>query len=266
MRMGKLDDWYTLCIPTSFMPNLPTDGYWGRLATMLLPGDFLYRDAHYLVADMDVDPRAARRWVPSPLKLAEPATASVFTGWFPDNTFGSVYHEAGVFLHVEHRGKRAIFSPWMIVDDDVALILGRELLGYPKKMGTVDFGIDGDRIHGVASRRGAELVRMEGTLRERIDDPPPMLGRPHRNVRSSLGLALPKVIAFTPREEAIEVRRVDLAVTIGGSERDPLSELGFGAVRAAYLHRVNLGASGLPVPVAAVSPMWFARQLLLRAH
>ena len=86
------------------------------------------------------------------------------------------------------------------------------------------------------------------------------------NVRSSLGLAIPKVIAFTPREEAIEVRGVDLDVRVGGSERDPLSELGFGAVRAAYLHRVNLAAGGVPLPVAAVSPAWFARQVLLRSH
>jgi len=248
------------------MATLTTPGYWSRLAAMVAPGDWLYRDAHYLVADMDVDAAAARRWVPSPLRLASPATASIFTAWFPHNSFGSVYREAGLFLHVEHRGVRALFSPWMLVDDDVALIVGRELLGYPKKMGAIEFRIDGDRILGVAERRGSELVRMEGVLGERLVDPPPMLGRPHRNVRGSLGLAIPKVLAFTPREEPVEVRRAELDVRIGGSERDPLHELGFGAVRAAYLHRVNLGASGIPVPVSAVSPAWFLRQLLLRAH
>jgi acetoacetate decarboxylase len=242
--------------------------YWGRLMAMLAPGDWLYEDAHYLVADMDVDERAARRWVPAPLRLASPARASIFTAWFPKNTFGSVYREAGLFLHVEHRRTRAIFSPWMIVDDDVALILGRELLGYPKKMGEIGFEIDGDRVRGVARRRGVEILRMEGELGPEVREPPPMLGRPHRNVRAALGLALPKVIAFTPHEEARSVRRASLEVTIGASERDPLVELGFGAVRAAYLHRVNLRAPrlGLPLPVAAVSPAWYARQLLLRAH
>jgi acetoacetate decarboxylase len=241
-------------------------GYWGRLAAMLAPGDWLYRDAHYLVADMEIDPETARRWVPAPLRLSSPARASIFTSWFPTNTFGSVYREAGLLLHVEHGRKRAVFSPWMLVDDDVALILGRELLGYPKKMGNIDFTIDGDRVSGVASRRGAELVRMDGVLCERMDSPPPMLGRPHRNVRSSLGLAVPKVIAFTPREENLEVRRAELDVRIGGSERDPLSELGFGRVLAARLHRVNLGAGFLPLPVSGVSPIWFLRQWLLRAH
>ena len=248
------------------MSSTQAAGYWGRLLSMLAPGDWLYRDAHYLVADMEIDARVARRWVPFPLRLASPALASIFTGYFPTNSFGSVYREAGLFLHVEHCGQPALFSPWMIVDDDVALIIGRELLGYPKKLGNINFRIDGDRICGVAERRGTELLRMEGVLGERVANPPPMLGRPHRNVRGSLGLAVPKLIAFTPREEPIEVRRVELAVTVGGSERDPLKELGFGAIRAAYLHRVNIGARGLPLPVSAVSPAWFLRQLFLRSH
>ncbi len=245
-------------------------GTLGRLAAMMAPADgWLYRDAHYLVADMEIDPAAARRWVPFPLRLVKKdgvALASIFTAFFPQNTFGSTYHEAGLFLHVEHLGRRAIFSPWMLVDDDVALITGRELLGYPKKLGSIDLSIDGDRVRGVAVRRGARLLVMEGTLGERVVEPPPMLGRPHRNVRASLGVALPEIIAFTPRERAIEVRRAQLEVTVGGSERDPLSDLGFGAIRAAYLHRVDLGGSLPPIPVGVVNPATWVGQWLLRAH
>lgn len=233
---------------------------------MLPRGDWLYRDAHYLVAEMDVDPGALRRWVPWPLRPSEPATATVFTGWFPQNTFGSVYHEAGIFLHVEHRGRPVVHSPWMIVDDDVALVLGRELLGYPKKLGQIDFCIDDDRIEGVARRRGAELVRMRGTLGEVIAEPPPMLARPHRNLRCGMSLAWPRLVSFTPREEAIEVRRADLEVTIGGSDRDPIDELGFNRVRAARLHRVNLGAGSLPRSSAFVSPFFYVEHLLRRVR
>jgi acetoacetate decarboxylase len=237
-----------------------------RLVDMLAIDDWIYRDAHYLAAEMEIDAVAAARWLPSPLRLASPATATLFTAWFPTNTFGSVYREAGIFLHVEHRGARAIHSPWMLVDDDVALITGRELLGYPKKMGEITWSLEGDRVTSVATRRGAELVRMEATLGAKVESPPPILGRPHRNIRSALGLALPQVIAFTPKERVIEVRHADVRVTVGGSTRDPIAELGFGPVRAAYLHRVDLGASGLPLPVAIASPLGFARQLLKRIH
>jgi len=232
---------------------------------MLALGEWIYRDAYYLVADVELDPAVAAGWVPRPLRLANPARAQVFTAYFPTTTFGSVYHEAGIFIDVVHRRTRAIYSPWMLVDDDVALIVGRELLGYPKKLGEFTWEHDGDRIRGSARRRGHELLSMQGTLGERIALPPPILGRPHRNIRASTGLALPKVIAFRPRERVVEVRRVQLEVRIGGSERDPLHEMGFGRVLDARLHRVDLGG-GLPIPIAAVSPLAFARHLLLRSH
>lgn len=240
---------------------------WSRLAAMIAPDDgFLYHDAHYLSAEMEIDAEAARRWIPAPLRIASPAIATVFTAFFPETTFGSVYREAGLFLHVEHRGVRALHCPWMLVDDDVALVMGRELLGYPKKMGAIRFDRDGDRIEGHAERRGATLIEMRGTLGEPVAQPPPFLGRPHRNVRSSLGLAIPWVVAFTPREVPVEVRRAEIEVTVSGSERDPLHELGFGRVRAAYLHRVNLGRGDLPKPVAIASPLAMARNLLLRVR
>lgn len=237
-----------------------------RLWDMVSPGKWLYEDAHYFSAEMEVDPNAARHWIPKPLKLALPARATVFTAYFPQNVFGSVYHEAGLFLHVEHRWSRALFCPWIMVDDDVALILGRELLGYPKKMGAIEFSMEGDQVSARASRRGAELLRMEGTVHQRLENPPPFLGRPHRNVRSSLGLALPKVLAFTPYEAPIEVRRAELTVHVGGSERDPLCELGLGKVVSAHLHRVNLGGRGVPLPCGSVSPLHFLRHWLLRTQ
>jgi acetoacetate decarboxylase len=248
-------------------PTTGSSGYWSRLAAMMAPGEWIYRDAHYLVADVELDARVAARLVPWPLQLATPPRAQVFTGFFPTNTFGSVYREAGVFIEVRHRRQsRAIYAPWMLVDDDVALIVGRELLGYPKKLGALTWEHAGDRIRAVAWRRGHELIVMEGTLGARITAPPPILGRPHRNIRATSGVMLPKILAFTPRERVVEVRHAELEVRIGGSERDPLHEMGFGRVLGARLHRVDLGGGMPPLPIGAISPVAFARQLLLRSH
>lgn len=238
-----------------------------RLREMIGQG-WAYRDAQYLVADVELDADRARRFVPWPLRLATPARANVFLAYFPHNTFGSVYREAGVFFDIAscRSGRRAVFSPWMIVDDDVALILGRELLGYPKKLGDLTWQLDGDRISASARRRGHTLVTMTGTLGGPLADPPPMLGRPHRNIRGSAGVAMPKVIAFAPKERVCEVRAAALEVRIEGSERDPLHEMGFGRVLGARLHRVDLGGSLPPLPIALVSPLAYAKQLLLRSH
>ncbi len=226
---------------------------------------WIYRDAHYLVSEIEVDRAAASRWVPRPLRLAEPK-AIFFTAWFPNTTFGSVYREAGLFLRVKHRRTKAVHCPWMLVDDDVALIVGRELLGYPKKLGTLEWNHSGDQIRAAATRRGKTVLSMEGTLGDVIANPPPILGVPHRNVRSSLGLAVPWIVAFTPEEHVIEVRRAHLDVRIGDSKRDPLATLGVGRVLESRLHRVNLGRGTLPKPVAIASPSTYMRMLPTRIH
>lgn len=232
----------------------------------MVAGRPLYRDAHYLAAEVGLDARAAAPLVPFPLRLGSPARATVFTAWFPETSFGSAYREAGVFFHVLHGRTPAVFCPWMLVDDDVALIAGRELLGYPKKLGEISFRLEGDRIEATVRRRGADLLAMRARVGDRLASAPPMLGRPHRNVRTTLGVALPKLVAFTPRETTREVRRVELTLELGGSARDPLASMGLGPVQEARLHRVDLGAGSLPLPVAPVSPLWLADHALLRGH
>lgn len=234
---------------------------WRALWAIARPGNTLYRDAHYLAAEVEIDPRVARRLLPRPLRTTVPATATIFTAFFPWTAFGSVYREAGVLMHAEHGGVACVHSPWMIVDDDVALVAGRELLGYPKKLGEIAWRLDGDRIEAIARRRGTTLVEMRGELGEVLHHAPPILGRPHRNLACSMRPALPRLVAFTPHEEPIEVRRVDLQLKIQGSARDPLHELGVGRVLSARLHRVNLSARGVPRASSFVSPFFHLDRL-----
>ena len=64
----------------------------------LLAGEPLYRDAHYLGVDLDVDASVAASWLPPCVRLQRPARATLFTAWFPDNPFDRPYTEAGLFL------------------------------------------------------------------------------------------------------------------------------------------------------------------------
>ncbi|WP_265446254.1 acetoacetate decarboxylase family protein [Flexivirga meconopsidis] len=224
----------------------------------------LYRDAHYLAATVKVDPVKMQPWLPPGIRLAEPARADLFCAWFPECTYGSVYHEAGLFVHIKTLRGTGIHCPWMILDDDVPLILGRELLGYPKKLGEIDWSIEGDRIESHARRRGAPLLDLVGTLGEEIADAPPFLGRPHRNVSGLIGAALPRVLAFTPGEHPISTRRVDLDLKVQGSDRDPLHLMGLGDLVDARLHRVDLTAGSPPIPVRPLSPLFPALHLTPR--
>ncbi|WP_341268262.1 acetoacetate decarboxylase family protein [Gordonia malaquae] len=223
----------------------------------------LYRDAHYFTATVEVDVPTMNAWLPAGVRPVTPGRADVFAAWFPDCTYGSVYHEAGVFVHIKTIGGRTgIHCPWMILDDDVALILGRELLGYPKKLGEINWSLDDTAISASAHRRGEELLTMSGRLGDVAPDAPPILGRPHRNVAGTLGASLPRVIGFTPGEHPIETRTVHLDdFRIRGTERDPIDRMGLGAVVDSRLHRVDLSAGSPPIPLRPLSPLFSLTRL-----
>lgn len=225
-------------------------------------GGKLYRNAQYLTAVVEVDEKAMAPWLPAGMKLAKPGRADLFCAYFPENVYTGAYHEAGLFVHVKIGRGYGIFCPWMILDDDRAMILGRELLGYPKKLGEIAWDNDGRRIAAKATRRGHTLIEMDAKLGEVLTDAPPILGLPHRNISGGLGLNLPREVRFTPREHPLEVRRVDLQLRFAGTASDPLHEMGLGRVTEARLHRVDLSGGYLP-PIQIprfTSPLFLLRQ------
>lgn len=227
-----------------------------------IPGGLIYRNAQYLAATVEIDAKAMKPWLPAGVRLADTHTADLFTAHFPDHTYGGPYCEAGLFVHIKTAlGTTGIHCPWMLVNDDTPLILGRELLGYPKKMGDISWSIDGDEIRSSAGRQGTKLLSLNGTLGEVIENPPPILGRPHRNV---IGTHAPYLVGFTPGEHVIEVRQAHLDVEISGTERDPIDQMGIGRVLEARLHRVNLSAGSPPVPLRPLTPLYTAAHLTPR--
>ncbi len=230
-----------------------------RLANL---GGKLYHNAQYLTAVVEVDEKAMAKWLPRGMTLAKPHRADLFCAYFPENVYTDAYHEAGLFVHVKIGRKYGIFCPWMILDDDRAMILGREMLGYPKKMGEISWNNTGERILTKATRRGHTLIEMDAKLGEVMTDAPPILGLPHRNITGGIGLSLPREIRFTPKEHPIEVRRVEMQLHFNGTTHDPLHEMGLGQVTEARLHRVDL-SSGLipPIHIPRLSnPLFLIRQ------
>ena len=216
---------------------LSTLSLFRRFATA--PSGALYRDATWLTARVALDADRARAWLPPGVTLASPATATVFVSHFPWTSFGSEYREAGVLFHVRRRLRRAVFCPWMVVDDDVALIAGRELLGYPKKLAErLELSIEGDDVHAVCERRGARLVEMRAKLGADLaaSDAPPMLGQRVVNVRAR------RLVTFEPRERMVSARTATIELAVGSSERDPLADLGIATARVLDGHLLRTDA------------------------
>lgn len=225
-------------------------------------GGKLYRNAQYLTAVVEVDDKAMAPWLPSGIKLAQPGRADLFCAFFPDNVYTGAYHEAGLFVHIKVGRRTGIFCPWMILDDDRALIIGRELLGYPKKLGEIAWDDNGQHIVAKATRRGSTLIEMDAKFGEVLHDAPPILGLPHRNITGGLGVSLPREIRFKPNEHPVEVRRMEMQLRFDGTAHDPLHEMGLGQVIEARLHRVDLSAGLIP-PIRIprlTNPLFLMRQ------
>lgn len=227
-----------------------------------------WNDASIIAADMEVDKRAASSWLPGWLRLLEPARATVFVADYPDTSVGiDPYHETTVLLHVRLGKARGLFCPWMLVDDDAAMLQGREVLGYPKKMGDISLSIEDDRVKASAERKGVKLLEITGDIGSADPAPPPLFARNFFNVWGQVGITVQKILFFRTEEEILEARNVSASVTVGGSERDPLDELRFGAVKEARLYRLNLARTDsrrIPLPLLPVSPKFMMRHWNLR--
>lgn len=184
-----------------------------------------WRDAEVLWAEIPVDVAVASAMAPPGMRLAAPAMATVFVADYPTTTFGSAYREAAVLLHGQDERGPFLHCPWMVVDDDTALILGREMLGFPKKLAEIDLEVRGERAVGTVVRRGSEVLRIEADLSSGGAVPGPLFDRRFVNVIGSpvMGLSLVEVPAAG--EQLHHWRTGAAKVHLGMGDRDPLALL-----------------------------------------
>ncbi|MGV9867140.1 acetoacetate decarboxylase family protein [Rhodococcus koreensis] len=224
-----------------------------------------YRDAKFLSAVVPVDRDAANRWLPGGVRMGEDSTATIFVADYPWTNFNCVYREAAVFLNVKHGPFRAAHCPWIVVDNDAALIPGRDMLGFPKKIAEIEWAEDGEQVEAVVRRRGVELLRMSGGLGDPVESVQPIFNQPFRNVIGTVGLTLPRLVTFSTNDEPLEIRSARVSLKVGGSYTDPLDLLGFGDPLTGNFRRVNMRVGRIPMPVGLVSPTFLMRMHPLRA-
>ncbi|MDY6905756.1 MAG: acetoacetate decarboxylase family protein [Thermodesulfobacteriota bacterium] len=187
----------------------------------------LWEDANFVLADIPVRPDAARKILPWYLRPVEPCRATFFFAQYPRTAFTRSYNEAALLLHVRHLlyGK-GVHCPWMIVDDDTALIYGRELLGYPKKLADMPFADDGKTISASLTRRDTTVVNIEAERLEKESCPGPVMGVKTFNFSGpgQYGIVNP-VWMFRPREVIHDSYKARVNLDIQQSHYDPIARL-----------------------------------------
>ncbi len=230
-------------------------------------GPFIWTHARVLAVEVHVARDAARSLLPAALRPADPAMATLFVANYPETQFGSVYREAAVLLHVEDTTGPALHCPWMVVDDDTALILGREVLGFPKKLAEIRLAAVEGGLVGTVRRRGTEIMRLEATVHATEITPEPFFARRMVNVIGTPSSGM-RLIELAPGAEVIHsAQRAEARVILTSSERDPLGELQTVPSGRARVVHLDFGTVGGPPAqvVGEVDADWVARRFFARA-
>lgn len=191
-----------------------------------------------------IDPDVAKEWLPPPLEPTDPAEGMIFVARYPTTKLGFGYNEAAAFVYGRYEGREYSHCVWMVVDDDTALILGRDMLGFPKKMAYIEANIYGDEPGGRVERKGLDVLELSGgNLRPVEEAASPTVSRPVVNVTGHVR-SEPKLLQLSGEQNLHWARSVDLEVSFGKSDLDPLYRLGIGPSQQGTAVIVDMGVGG----------------------
>jgi acetoacetate decarboxylase len=111
------------------------------------------------------------RLLPPPLEPAETLACTAFVAEYPRTNFIPGYNEAAVFIPCQYKGEAGRYCLAMPVTTDIAMIGGREVYGYPKKIAeSITVTRTGNEVHGLCVRHGFPIVEIKGTLTDEMEE------------------------------------------------------------------------------------------------
>ncbi|HWS05142.1 MAG TPA: acetoacetate decarboxylase [Burkholderiaceae bacterium] len=110
-------------------------------------GPYRFVDREFLVISYRTDPAALAALVPEPLMPAGDVVRFEFIR-MPDSTGFGDYTESGQVIPVSFEGRQGVYVHSMYLDDDAPIAGGREIWGFPKKLGSPKLRVDKDTLLG----------------------------------------------------------------------------------------------------------------------
>jgi acetoacetate decarboxylase len=98
------------------------------------PGPYRFVDREYLIITYRTDADRLRALVPEPLRVEEPLVKFEFIR-MPNSTGFGDYTESGQVIPVSFNGRKGNYTHCMFLNDHPPIAGGRELWGFPKKLG-----------------------------------------------------------------------------------------------------------------------------------
>lgn len=247
---------------------MKSPSFWDTVKQVVSPitgRNKLWDKARFVLADVPLDKKEARKILPFGMWLPDNPVGTLFITDYPKTSFTVPYKEAALLIHVKTPLGRGIHCPWMLVDDDTAMIYGRELLGYPKKLADIQFQETEGAIEAGVKRRDIDVLAMTAKPGNPVPSPPPVLGEKTFNV-GGMGnfFALQPIWFFKPREIIHEYHSADVSVTVNPSPFDPISHLVDGEPFNGRMAVIDILGSYLLLPVGLAAFRWFFRSYFMR--
>ena len=186
----------------------------------------LWEDTTFVLMDVPLHPDETKKILPLLMYLDKPYRATLFIARYARTAFTGAYNEAALLVYVRTPLGKGVYCPWMIVDDDTALIYGRELLGYPKKMAEIPFADDGKKISAGLTRRGVELIFVEAErLNKEVNSAPVLEAKTFNFGGMGQAFMCNPIWMFKPRERIHESYSAKAVLNIKYSDYDPIKDL-----------------------------------------
>lgn len=225
----------------------------------------MFDNARLILADFSVNRKEANKILPLFMRLDAEPKATLFIVDYTKTSFSVPYHEAALLLHVKTPLGKGVHCPWMIVDDDLALINGREILGYPKKYAEIPIKEDNGHIEASVIRRGIEVLRFESTSKASQPSPEPVFDTKTFNIGGPLQLYIMQAIwMFRPIEVIRESYETEAKVVIKESEYDPIARYLTGEATNTRMVVMDITGGRYCFPVGVAGIKWFVHSFFLR--
>jgi acetoacetate decarboxylase len=98
---------------------------------------YFYRDIEIMMFTYITDSKAALKILPAPLELPDAAIAEVIFARYPFSNVGA-YNEVAQTLFCLHHGEPVGYSTRLHVTNPMAMVAGREIGGFGKRMGQIE--------------------------------------------------------------------------------------------------------------------------------
>jgi len=123
-----------------------------------------FSDAENVALFWETTPDVVKRLLPPPLEPADFPLVYAFIANYPKINATTPYKEAGLALACKYNGEVGFHCIAMPVTTDMAMALGREVYGYPKKMAQISFNYGNGVVEGWAERHGVRFFQAKARL------------------------------------------------------------------------------------------------------